>query len=108
MTPLFKVGELVIRQAPETNYPEHNGEYIITEIITVEKYRKIYPNIIFNRLRSQLYYKLEGFAITFPDSGVVIYHTAEAFLKKKHKPADESFSQLMKSLKSKDKIGEVK
>lgn len=41
MEPLYKIGEVVIRQAPTGNFPEGNGEYIIEAIIDQEGYRPL-------------------------------------------------------------------
>ena len=102
-SPKFKVGELVVRQAPSTNYPEDNGEYVVLDVITVEEYRMIYSTAKFGELSSSFYYKLEGLATKLSFTGVVSCHSAEAFLKKKHKPSDQSFDQIMSSLKQPQK-----
>ena len=101
--PLFAIGELVVRQAPSTNYPEDNGEYVVLDIITVEEYRVIYSTVKFGELSSSFYYKLDGLATKLSLTGVVSCHSAEAFLKKKHKPSDQSFDQIMSSLKQPQK-----
>lgn len=104
MEPLYKIGELVVRQAPSTNYPEDNGEYLVLEVITVEDYRIMYSPTNFGKLTSNFYYKLDGLATKLKVSGMISCHSAEQFLRKKHLPSSESFDKLMSSLKQPQRV----
>lgn len=100
--PLFEVGEQVIRQAGERNYPEANGEYIVIDVITVKQYEKMIPGV---EGLGNYYYKLEGLHIAIEDlhgkkTGIFTNYTSEKFLRKKHKPSELSFDSLMTTLKS--------
>lgn len=96
-SPKFKVGEIVIRQAPRTNYPEANGEYIVTQVITKEDYQKIYPDFA---ATGRFYYRLNDFEVRGSKTGTPNYHSSETFLFKKHKPSELGFNELMSSLNS--------
>lgn len=80
--PLFSVGEEVILQA--VNFTDFNGEHIIadytfdTEVLT-------YDNLRYTGYS----YKFEGVDTWF----------VEYVIKKKHKPSEFTFDQLMNSLK---------
>lgn len=47
MEPLYKIGELVVRQAPIGYFPEGNGEYVIEAIINQDDFRRIYSGMPF-------------------------------------------------------------
>lgn len=95
--PLFSIGETVIRQA--INYPEGNGEYVVCGIIGAKEAQSLY---LANWGTDGFYYELGGFSVTL-DNGCVSNHSYEPFLKKKHKPSDQSFDQIMSSLKQPQK-----
>lgn len=97
--PLFSIGETVIRQAPSTNYLEGNGEYVVCGITDAQDAKNLYSA---NWGASGFYYELDGFSVML-DNGLVSNHSHESFLKKKHKPSDQSFDQIMSSLKQPQK-----
>lgn len=98
--PKFSVGETIIREAPRTNYPELNGEYVILDIATKTSIERITScNLVF--WDEGFYYELEGF-----QTGVELFAgkwSIERFLRKKHTPASGSFTSMMDKLK----IGET-
>ena len=100
--PLFAIGETVIRQAPIGHFPEGNGEYVVEEIITQGDFRMVYSNALWTNLGVGYYYKLSGFKVVSV-TGMNLHHSNEGFLKKKHKPSDQSFDQIMSSLKQPQK-----
>jgi len=75
--PYFSVGEEVVLVSKES--PELNGEYVIESIITDWEFD---PG-----------YDLEG--ITLDEGPGTNVHWAQEALRKKHKPSDKSFSELM-------------
>lgn len=101
--PLFEVGEVVIRQAPHGSYPQHNGEYVVLDIIPKEFIHALYPNI---RILSDWYYELDGLEIqltrasTGEQTGTLAKHCGEKFLRKKHQPGEFDFVSLMAHLKT--------
>lgn len=95
--PLFEVGEVVVRQAPQRNYPEWNGEYTVTGIITSDEYLFLYPLMGIN---IGWYYELDGLNIFLPWTEQVCHHSSERFLRKKHQPGEYAFMSLVAHLKS--------
>jgi hypothetical protein len=79
--PLFKVGEEVILQA--VNLTKYNGEHII-EDLTFDEDAKAWDGSSYTGYT----YKLEGVDVWF----------VEPALRKKHKPSEFTFDQLMNSL----------
>lgn len=102
VSPKFAVNEEVI-MVSET-YPEYDGIYTITGIITVEDYLRIHPYVA-PPYSSPYYYELEGLLIRFKNgygtlTGNITSYVREAFLRKKHKPSEfSSFTNLMNNLK---------
>lgn len=101
--PLFEIGEVVIRRAPEGNYPEHNGEYEVAGIISREEMATLYPHM--HGLSCNWYYELKGLrarltSIRGRPTGTIARHSSERFLFKKHRPGEFSYDTLMASLKS--------
>jgi hypothetical protein len=107
MKQLFSIGESVIRQAQ--NYPEGNGIYTITSIITKQEYEERYPNPFGWDHLDGIYYGLEGFSVTLENLGgtqmkIICHHTAQGNLRKRHERGEYSFDQLMNTLKSPQKL----
>ena len=98
MEPLYRVGELVVRNAPNGNFPEGNGEYIVESVITEDEFRRVYSKVNWTNLRVGYYYKLAGFGV-LSKTGAILRHSHEVFLKKKHLPSSESFDKMTSSLK---------
>lgn len=99
--PLFEIGETVIRQAPNSNYPEANGEYVVVSIISAMDYSLKYQAKSINAP----YYELKGLSINMEDfkgnkTGLISKHSCEIFLRKKHQPSEMNFNELMSSLNS--------
>ena len=101
MKQLFSIGELVIRQAQ--NYPEGNGEYTITSIITKQEYEELYPSPFGWKDLDEIYYGLEGFSVEIGKDPmkIICHHTAEGNLRKKHERGDFSFTELVQYLNTK-------
>lgn len=95
MRQLFEIGEQVIRQA--TTYTDWNGEYKIIGVISAEEMKKLHP---FMKVIDGWYYELEGFNVLTP-RGSVANHTFEGYLRKKHKPSELSFTELITNLSTK-------
>ena len=98
--PLFEIGETVVRQAPSPYYSEYNGEYIVESIITRQDYEYAIPGV---KGMHGFYYKLRGLAIHLENfagdkTGKITSYTWEGFLRKKHKPSELSFQELVSSL----------
>lgn len=81
MNPLFKVGEEVILQAK--NCQEYNGNHIVSNVKHCED-----VHLKDGSIYSGFYYNLEG----------VPYTWVEYVLKKKYRPSEFTFEQLMNSL----------
>lgn len=97
----FNIGELVIRQA--VNYPEGNGEYTVTSIITKQDYDNLYPSPFgWTHTDGDIYYGLEGFSVEAGrDLKITCSHTAEGNLRKRHTGSDFSFTELVTHLNTK-------
>ena len=91
--PLFKIGETVIRQAPDRAYPQYNGEYVILGILTYEEYSDFY--LIVHDNPGRYYYELEGFNCVDEEDGQTRNHSSERFLFKKHPPATDEKGNIM-------------
>ncbi len=89
--PKFEVGETVILQS--SRHSEYNGEYVIEGIT---KGGDIYKGVEVETFKDCWHYDL-GF-ITKDHKIYSVW--AESSLRKKHKPAEMSFSTLMQSLTS--------
>ena len=96
-SPRFKVGEVVTLQSKY--YSHTNGEYAILGVIDQITYEKLYPSFI----GGQGYYYDLGIKWTGNKCGRMCKHCSEQSLKKKHKPSDQSFDQIMSSLKQPQK-----
>lgn len=99
--PLFEVGETVVRQVPSPYYSECNGEYIVEAVISQEEYDRTIESVV---SRPGFYYKLRDLVIHVKNldgdkTGEISNHSWEGFLRKKHKPSDLSFQELVSSLK---------
>ncbi len=105
MKQLFSIGESVIRQAQ--NYPEGNGIYTITSIITKQEYEEKYPEVLsWKHFGEEVYYGLEGFSVdlTSPRTGAfvcTVKHTAQGNLRKRYERGDFSFTELVQYLSTK-------
>lgn len=102
MSPKFNIDEVVIRQA--VNYPEGNGEYTVTSIITKQEYDSLYPTPFgWTHTDGDIYYGLEGFSVKagIDPTKILCYHTAEGNLRKKHQGSDFSFTELVNHLQTK-------
>ncbi len=101
MKQLFSLGESVIRQAQ--NYPEGNGEYTITNIITKQEYEELYPSPFGWKDLGDIYYGLEGFSVEIGKDPmkIICHHTAQGNLRKWHERGDFSFTELVQYLNTK-------
>lgn len=99
MKQLYEVGEVVV--AVFVNYPECNGEYVVLEVMTPEQTKAEFP--MFSIRENSLYYRLDGLKIN-PVEGVSCNAAAERALRKKHEPSQQSFKDLMTTLKSPQKV----
>lgn len=98
MNPKYSVGEVVIRQAPQTNYPEANGEYKVEEVITQKQFTSLHPLV---QADGDYYYKLSGFRVLkSPSHTGYSYHSSEKFLRKKHEPSQMSFQSIIQNINS--------
>lgn len=95
--PWFSVGEEVILQ--NITYPEYNGEYYIERVVYED-------DIIECRITNQTFriYGI-GYLLNTPLLNKIDMRGLEVVwdkisLRKKHKPSDESFGELMNNLKS--------
>lgn len=86
MRPYFSVGEEVIFVSQ--NFPERNGEYVVRSIGKVEQFVIISTSERFMDLGYDIGIHINGYSAA-----------AQRSLRKKHKPADQSFSELIKSTK---------
>lgn len=95
--PWFSVGEEVILQS--TQFPEYNGEYCVTRILNK-------GDIFQCRLSGRFAVKSDSLTSyvlneSFKDSdGATEIIWFQSALRKKHKPSDRSFGELMNNLKS--------
>ena len=104
MKQLFSLGEIVIRQA--TNYPEGNGVYTITSIITKQEYEELYPSPFGWVGLDEIYYGLEGYSCELENMGgtkmkIISHHTAQGNLRKRHEKGEFSFTELVQYLQTK-------
>jgi hypothetical protein len=101
MKQLFSIGESVIRQAQ--NYPEGNGIYTITSIITKQEYEELYPNPLGWTQLDEIYYGLDGFSVEVGRGArkIICHHTAQGNLRKRHERGDFSFTELVQYLSTK-------
>jgi hypothetical protein len=88
MNPLFSVGEVVILQS--VSRPELNGECTVLERVAPGQMAKCG---LINNLHGY------GYKTTIKNISDSI-HWAESALRKKHQPGEQSFTQLMQTLKS--------
>ena len=95
MQPKFKVGEVVIRQAPHDAHPEANGERTVLDIVTKEEAERK-AGIKFVR-NSHWFYKLD--VCVCDNTGREFNYFSEAYLFKKHQPGEMSFHSLMEWMK---------
>lgn len=96
--PLFEIQEEVIVCNPFN--PELNGERVVLGSITLEVFTKLYPTFAPNG--SNYFYDL-GVTFFGNRSGAICHYVGEKRLRKKHKPSDDSFEDMMSKLK----IGET-
>lgn len=106
MNSWFAIGEQVLRQGQY--YSEANGEYVIEEIISAEEMKHLHPTML---VPEGLYYGLKGFSVEKTNAfghktGGFSHHTHESNLRKKHKPSDESFKDMMQNIKSDVRVEE--
>lgn len=102
-SPKFKVGEQVVLQSK--TYPKFNGDYIVERILVAgasgicrisgERYHVTNKKTPYTYLlNTPLHNPTKPFEIVW----------AETALSKKHKPSDQSFDQIMSSLKQPQKV----
>lgn len=89
--PLFAVGEEVILQS--VNYPEANGDYVIIEAF----YGQALDSVT-RELETAFFYMLDTDAYKKGEW----WH--QESLRKKHKPTDESFDEMMNNIKQNNKL----
>lgn len=96
MKQLFEVGEHIILDSQ--SHPEYNGEYVIETIVTEANphtcrftANKMHPDIDFA-------YVLDVPMLSKTTEREVLWK--QSALRKKHRPSELSFSQLMNTLKS--------
>jgi len=93
--PLYKVGEEIILVSK--NWPAYNGEYVVEVVHKDGDITPKTPPTIIDTDGGYSYYL--GFNV--PDNSYT--HWCEQSLRKKHKPSDDSFEDMMNKLK----IGET-
>lgn len=93
MEPKFKVGEEVILQSD--NYPEVNGECVV---LSVEPFSGT------TRGRNGTTVKGEAFSYRTTIEAPSGLPWNQIALRKKHKPSDQSFDQIISSLKQPQKV----
>lgn len=91
--PLFAVGEEVILQC---RIPEFNGEYKVYEILTPHETMLRWPNVIIN---DEIHYVIteKPFKLSFGHETKAVKQSS---LRKKHKPSEISFQELVSLLKT--------
>lgn len=102
MNPKFSVGEVVIVQSPY--YPEQNGEYEVEEVFTYAEFLE-YCKGAFKSDCKTFIYRLKGYSATGkinPENKTDC--VSEPSLRKKHLPGEQSFKDLMTTLKSPQKV----
>ena len=89
--PYFRVGEQVILVSKDS--PQLNGEHIVEDILRKGIQSNPFDGGAMVDVTSAFSYKLEGIepSDTLYGTGYFVQET----LRKKHKPSDESFSELM-------------
>lgn len=90
MKQLYEVGEVVILESKY--FPEYNGEYVILDVCF-----DMFSNMSNNKTEKQFAYYL-GF------ESEVSPWWKETSLRKKHEPSQQSFKDLMTTLKSPQKV----
>lgn len=91
--PLFSVGEEVILQC---RIPKFNGEYEVYEILTPHETMLRWPNV---KVNDEFHYVIteKPFKLEFGNETQAVKQSS---LRKKHKPSDTSFQELVSSLKT--------
>lgn len=94
--PLFEIGEEVILQSK--TFPEYNAEYVVEEVI--EKDQPVRCRLTGDRI-----YSSDGYSYRFSIPLLHKHYTDgteclmdESALRKKHKPSELSFQELVSSL----------
>lgn len=95
MQPKFKVGEVVIRQAPHNAHPEANGERTVLAVVTKEQ-AELMGNVKL-MTDADWFYKLD-ISVKFEDGSTFNYYS-ENYLFKKHQPGEMNFHSLMEWMK---------
>lgn len=101
MRPKFAIGEDVI--VVSSNYSHANGGYVIEEILSPKEacIRSTGNESKQHLFKSNFYYVLDGLQIVDKNVLTICYDfMSEGCLRKKHKPSDMSFTDLMTSIKS--------
>lgn len=96
--PYFEVGEEVI--AIFKHYPESNGRYIITEVLSNRQAKEEVQRS--SKFKCDFYYRLDGLLLVWAEGteGEVKFDLAgEPALRKIHKPSQFSFDQLISEIK---------
>lgn len=94
--PLFEVGEEVILQSK--TFPEYNGEYVVNGVIEGDQ------TVTCRLTNYRIYSRGRSYRFTVPhihksfDNGTEVLWS-ESALRKKHKPSELSFQELVSSLK---------
>lgn len=97
--PYFSVDEEVIVQS--NNYPEVNGDNVVLEVITAKEFKSLTLEQGNNvDAVGNYYYRLDiefntTYAVSGMESGRTASHMAESALRKKHKPSEKSFAEIM-------------
>lgn len=107
MSPKFKEGECVILQS--ISRPELNGEYTVREAVSWgETYKCRLTEMTVKRIPTNKVaygYTLEEVVSTEVKGDITYEHTwSETALRKKHEPSQQSFKDLMTTLKSPQKV----
>lgn len=96
--PLFKIGEEVI--AIFKHYPESNGRYVITEVLTNSQAKQEISRS--SNFKCDFYYRLNGLLIVWAEGTereMRFDLAGEPALRKIHKPSQFSFDQLISEIK---------
>lgn len=96
VTPLFKVGEEVILKS--VSCPECNGEYIVVKVLSPEEIFKSRNDGQLMRNGGTTYSYLLDEVFQHTDHGFGEICWDESALRKKYKPSEFTFDQLMDSL----------
>lgn len=100
MKQLYEVGECVILQSED--YPQYNGEYTVFEIILRGSAARCRISGVDQQAISSFVYALDQ-PLRSDKTGREVFFLQSA-LRKKHEPSQQSFKDLMTTLKSPQKV----